>query len=176
MTRSRLKEFAATLLVLLGSLFFAPAAMAASCSIATSQGSTGPSSWQTYCWIDFSTYNDTTARSGSGQNMSLTLQDGTVVSFNLKVTSGSALSTLAAPSWSGAAIGNTAFLGITGSPVLYQTAAGTSTLVMSNIVLTPPPGATGGTQYMIVAADGESTNDNETLKFVTNGGNWSLLD
>jgi len=176
MTRTRLKAFAATLLVVLGSLFFAPAAMAASCSIATSQGSTGPTSWQTYCWIDFSTYNDTTARSGSGQNMSLTLQDGTVVSFNLKVTSGSALDTLAAPSWSGAAIGNTAFLGIAGQPVIYQTAAGTSTVTMSNIVLTPPPGATGGTQYMIVAADGESTNDAETLKFVTNGGSWSMLD
>jgi len=172
----RLKEFAATLLVVLGSLFFAPAAMAASCSIATSQGTTGPSSWQTYCWIDFSTYNDTTARSGSGQNMSLTLQDGTIVSFNLKVTSATALAATAAPSWSGAAIGNTAFLGITGSPVLYTTAAGTATMVMSNIVLTPPPGATGGTQYMIVAADGESTNDGESLTFVTNGGNWTQLD
>lgn len=176
MTSTRLRQFAATLLVVLGTLFFAPAAMAASCSIATSQGSTGPAGWQTYCWIDFSTYNDASARSGLGQNMSLTLQDGTVVSFNLKVTSGSALNTLAAPSWTGAAIGNTAFLGITGEPVLYQTAAGTSTLVMSNIVLTPPPGATGGTQYMIVAADGESTNDAETLKFQTNGGSWSLLD
>jgi len=176
MTRTRLKAFAATLLVVLGSLFFAPAAMAASCSIATSQGSTGPTSWQTYCWIDFSTYNDTTARSGTGQNMSLSLQDGTIVSFNLKVTSGSALNTLPAPSWSGAAIGNTAFLGITGEPVIYQTGAGTSTVTMSNIVLTPPPGATGGTQYMIVAADGESTNENETLSFQTNGGNWTMLD
>ena len=177
MSRLRLKAFVATLLVLLGSLFFAPAAMAASCSIATSQGSTGPSGWQTYCWIDLSTYNDTTARSGSGQNMSLTLQDGTVVSFNLKVTSSSALNTTAAPSWTGAAIGNTAFLGILGEPVLYQTGDGTTaTVTMSNIVLTPPPGATGGTQYMIVAADGESTNETETLKFVTNGGNWTLLD
>jgi len=176
MTSTRLRQFAATLLVVLGSLFLAPAAMAASCSIATSQGSTGPTGWQTYCWIDFSTYNDTTARSGSGQNMSLTLQDGTIVSFNLKVTSGSALAATGAPSWSGAAIGNTAFLGITGSPVLYQSAAGTATMVMSNIVLTPPPGATGGTQYMIVAADGESTNDSESLTFVTNGGNWAQLD
>ena len=133
MTSTRLRQFAATLLVVLGSLFLAPAAMAASCSIATSQGSTGPAGWQTYCWIDFSTYNDASARSGLGQNMSLTLQDGTVVSFNLKVTSGSALNTLAAPSWTGAAIGNTAFLGITGEPVLYQTAAGTSTLSLIHI-------------------------------------------
>src|ERR1700712_174904 len=101
MTRKRLREFAATLLVVLGSLFLAPAAMAASCSIATSQGSTGPAGWQTYCWIDLSTYNDTTARSGSGQNMSLALQDGTVLSFNLKVTSTAALNTVTAPSWTG---------------------------------------------------------------------------
>lgn len=177
MSRKRLKEFAATLLVVLGSLFLAPAAMAASCSIATSQGSTGPASWQTYCWIDLSTYNDTTARSSSGQNMSLTLQDGTVMSFNLKVSSTSALNSVAAPSWSGAAIGNTAFLGIAGEPVLYQTGDGsTATITMSNIKLTPPPGATGGTQYMIVAADGESTNDSESLSFQTNGGNWTQLD
>ena len=117
------------------------------------------------------------SRSGSGQNMSLTLQDGTVMSFNLKVTSGSALDTTSAPSWSGAAIGNTAFLGITGQPVLYQTNDGTTaTVTMSNIRLTPPPGATGGTQYMIVAADGESTNGGETLSFQTNGGNWVQLD
>ena len=154
MTSTRLRQFAATLLVVLGTLFFAPAAMAASCAIATSQGSTGPANWQTYCWIDLSTYNDASARSGLGQNMSLTLQDGTVMSFNLKVTSGAALTTLTAPSWTGAAIGNTAFTGIAGKPVIYQTDdSSTATVVMSNIVLTPPPGATGGTQYMIVAAD-----------------------
>jgi uncharacterized repeat protein (TIGR01451 family) len=175
MVSKRLKLCAATLLAILGCLFFAPAAMAASCSIATSQGTTGPSSWQTYCWIDFSTYNDTTARSGSGQNMSLTLQDGTVMSFNLKV-SGTSLNAVATPSWSGAAIGNTAFIGVAGAPVLYQTGTGTSTITMSNIVLTPPAGASGGTQYMVVAADGESTNDGETLSFQTNGGNWTLLD
>ena len=177
MTSKRLKEFAATLLVILGWLFFAPAAMAAGCSIATSQGTTGPSGWQTYCWIDFSSYNDTLARSGSGQNFSLTLQDGTVMTFNLKVASTSALDTTAAPSWSGAAIGNTAFIGIAGQPILYQTNDGTSaTITMSNIKLTPPPGATGGTQYMIVAADGESTNGGESVSFQTNGGNWVQLD
>jgi uncharacterized repeat protein (TIGR01451 family) len=177
MTSKRLKEFAATLLVILGWLFFAPAATAASCSIATSQGATGPSGWQTYCWIDFSSYNDTLARSGSGQTFSLTLQDGTVMTFNLKVASTSALDTTAAPSWSGAAIGNTAFIGIAGQPILYQTNDGTSaTITMSNIKLTPPPGATGGTQYMIVAADGESTNGGESVSFQTNGGNWVQLD
>ncbi|WP_248633944.1 CshA/CshB family fibrillar adhesin-related protein [Novosphingobium nitrogenifigens] len=149
-------------------------AHAANCSVATAQGTTGPSDWQTYCWIDFSSYNDTTARSSSGQAFSLTLQDGTVLNFTLK-TSGTALTATGSPSWSGAAIGNTAMTGIAGSPVLYQTGAGTTTVTVSSIRMTPPAGAGGVTSYMLVAADGESTNSGETLRFTTNGGAWQTL-
>ena len=149
-------------------------AHAASCSMATSQGTSGPANWQTYCWIDFSTYNDTAAR-GAGQTMTLTLQDGTTLSFKLAV-SGATIGAVAVPSWSGAAVGNSAFLGIAGSPVMYQTAAGTTTVTISNIVMTPPAGASGVTQYMFVAADGESTNTGESLAFQTNGGAWAQLD
>jgi len=59
-------------------------ALAADCCSATSQGTSGPADWQSYCWVDFSTYNSATASSASGQNFSLTLQDGTVMSFTLK--------------------------------------------------------------------------------------------
>ncbi len=162
--------------LLLGLLGFAGVANASSCAIATAQGTTGPAAWQTYCWIDLSAYDDTNARTASGQNFSLTLDDGTVMSFNMKVTTPNALTAIGAPSWSGAAIGNTAFLGITGKPVLYQTGVGTSTVVISGILLTPPAGAGGATAYMMIAADGESTNNGETLSFATNGGNWLLLD
>lgn len=149
-------------------------AHAASCNLATSQGSTGPANWQTYCWLDFAGYNDTTARSGSGQSFSYTLTDGTVLSFNLKV-SGAALLGKASPSWSGAAVGNTAFLGIAGKPILYQGAAGTTTITISSIMLTPPSTGTI-TNYMLVAADGESSNQGESLSYQTNGGNWQMLD
>ena len=150
-------------------------AFAANCYVATGQGTTGPSDWQTFCWIDFSSYNDTTASSSGGQAFSLTLQDGTVMSFVLK-TSGTALTPVASPSWTGAAIGNTAMTGIAGAPVLYQTGAGTTTVTISSVTLSPPAGASGVTNYMMVLADGESTNTGESLSFVTNGGAWQTLD
>jgi uncharacterized repeat protein (TIGR01451 family) len=154
------------------SLIASPA-QAANCNIATSQGSTAPPDWQTYCWLDLAGYNDTTARGTNGQAFSYTLPDGTVMTFRLKV-SGPALSSATAPSWSGAAVGNTAFLGIAGRPILYQGAAGTSVVAISNVVLTPPAGGTI-TSFMFVGADAESTNNSESLQFQTNGGNWSIL-
>lgn len=163
-------------LAALGLLALPGQAAAANCNVATSQGSTGPANWQTYCWLDFAGYNDTIARSGAGQNFSYTLSDGTTLTFNLKVTTPAALSSVAAPSWSGAAVGNTAFLGIAGRPILYQTGAGTTTVTISAITLTPPSGASTVTNFMFVGADAESTNDGETLRFQTNGGNWQVLD
>jgi len=41
----------------------------------TSAG-TAPADWATYCWLDFSTYNDTLARSAGGQPFTFTLADG----------------------------------------------------------------------------------------------------
>lgn len=149
-------------------------ALAAVCAPATSQG-TAPASWQTYCWLDFTAYNDTTARTTAGQTFSYTLSDGATLSFRVRTT-GAGITSRAAPSWSGAAVGNTAFLGIPNRPILYQTGAGTTQITISNITITPPPGAPAVTAYMFVAADAESTNNGESLSFNTNGGNWTLLD
>lgn len=153
-------------------------ALAATCSPATSAG-TAPASWQTYCWLDFSSYVDATARSAAGQNFSITLTDGATLTFNLKATStaATAVTAVASPSWSGAAVGNSAFLGIPGKPVLY-TSVDSSTVVvtMSGITITPPAGVAAATAYAVVAADAESTNNNESLSFTTNGGNWTVLD
>jgi uncharacterized repeat protein (TIGR01451 family) len=146
----------------------------ATCSAATSQG-TAPATWQTYCWLDFTGYNETTSRSAAGQNFSYTLSDGAILSFNVK-TSGSGLTSITAPSWTGAAVGNTAFLGIPGRPIMYQTGSGSSVFTVSNILITPPPGAPAVTAYMFVAADAESTDNSESIQFQTNGGNWQLLD
>jgi uncharacterized repeat protein (TIGR01451 family) len=174
--KQRIVVLLRSILVLIG-LWAAPA-FAATCSQATSQG-TAPSSWQTYCWLDFSTYVDATARSASGQNFSFNLSDGAILSFNLKATStaATAASAIAAPSWTGAAVGNSAFLGIPGSPILY-TANGTSTVgfTFSSILITPPPGAPAVTAYAFVAADAESTDNAETMSFTTNGSGWVLLD
>jgi hypothetical protein len=174
MTGGSLKKLFAALAALFAALCAASPAMAANCYYATAQGSTGPADWQTYCWLDFTGYSETTARSASGQNFSFTLSDGTVMSFNLKA-SGAAMTAATSPSWSGSAVGNTAFLGIAGRPIMYQTAAGTTTIAISSIALTPPAAGTISA-YMFVAADGESSNEGESLRFQTNGGNWQELD
>jgi hypothetical protein len=153
-------------------------ASAATCGQATSPG-TAPSDWATYCWLDFSTYNDTLARGAGGQAFTFTLGDGSTLTFTATVTStaATALKAVAAPSWSGAAVGNTAFLGIPGKPILYTaTNDSTVTVAFSNITLTPPAGITGGATYSFVAADGESTNNGESLAWTTNGSNWVVLD
>lgn len=155
--------------------FYASPVLAANCAPAKSGGN-APADWQTYCWIDFSTYNDTTAHTPAGQNFSLTLVDGSILTFNV-TTTGSAMKAVIAPSWGGAAVGNSAFIGIPNSPILYSAVnGGVSTVTFSSIKLTPPPGVPTTTLYSIVAADGESTNNGEQLQFVTNGTNWSVLD
>ena len=158
------------------SFAFASAALAATCAPATSQG-TAPASWQTYCWIDMSTYNNATVF-GAGQTFSITLSDGSILSFLLTGNSSNTGTIVAkpAPAWSGAAVGNTAFLGIPGNPILYSTAGGTINLTMSNITVTPPNGVVSTGQFKFVVADAESTNNGESLTFVTNGGAWTIDD
>ena len=151
-------------------------AYAATCAPATSQGS-APASWQTYCWIDMSSYNNATVF-GGGQNFSIALSDGSILSFLLSGSSPGATAIIAkvAPAWSGAAVGNSAFLGIPGSPILYTTVGGTVNLVISNIVVTPPNGVVATGQFKFVVADAESTNNGESLTFTTNGGAWTIVD
>lgn len=172
---SALRLFTRACLFLLAIVAGSGTVHAANCNYATAQGTTGPANWQTYCWIDFSTYNDTQARSASGQAYALTLQDGSLMTFTLRV-SGAAIGSSSTPTWTGAAVGNTAFLGIGGRPALYQAVGGTTTVTFSNIAVTPPAGAAAVTNYMFVAGDAESSNGGESLTFQTNGGNWAMLD
>ncbi|MEO8857302.1 MAG: CshA/CshB family fibrillar adhesin-related protein, partial [Burkholderiaceae bacterium] len=167
----RLRQLGLLLLVLCGWLLAAPA-MASTCGPATSQGATGPIDYSTYCWFDFSGYNDTTARSSAGQNFVFNLPGGATLSLNVKA-SGTAAAAVSSPSWSGSAFGYSAFLGIPGKPVLYGTASGTTSLSFTNIVLAT--GSATNIPYTLVAADGESSNDGESLKFTTNGNPWTLL-
>jgi len=164
----------ALLLLALAALWTSPV-QAQSCSGAGAQG-TAPPSWQTYCWLDFTNYNDATAKSASGQNFAFTLSDGATLSFNLRTTGSPGILSITAPSWGGAAVGNTAFLNIPNRPILYQQAGGTTVFTISGITITPPPGSPAVTAYMFVAADAESTNDGESLSWNTNGGAWTILD
>jgi uncharacterized repeat protein (TIGR01451 family) len=164
-------------LVLWGLWMAAPAAAQNTCATATAGGS-APADWRSYCWLDFSAYSDAAARAPGGQAFTYALSDGATLSFTLRVTSSAAtgLNAVAAPSWSGAAVGNTAFTGIPGRPVLYTiNNASTVTATLSNISVTPPTGVTANTGWALVAADGESTNGGESLQFTTNGANWVQL-
>ena len=152
-------------------------AAANQCYAATAQG-TAPAGYQAYCWLDFTGYSDTQAQATAGQAFSFTLADGAKLTLTLHVSTNGAnpaLNAVAVPSWSGAAFGNVAFLGIAGKPVLYEVQSGSTVNVkLSNIVLTPPPGTPAGS-YGLVAADGESTNGGESLSFTTNGAAWTEL-
>ncbi len=163
------------LLVMLCVLAWSPAARAQDCAQAATQG-TAPASWQTYCWLDMTDYDDATARSAAGQNLSFTLPDGSTLTFNARVTgTNPAYNDVTAPSWSGSAVGNSAFIGIPGRPVLYSAQAGTSTIAITGITITPPVGG-GVTVYSFVVADAESSNENEYIRMTSNGGPWQLLD
>lgn len=173
-SRLALRRLVAAMLMVAG-LMWGAAAQAQDCAPAATQG-TAPASWQTYCWLNFANYNDATARSASGQNMTFTLSDGSVLTFNLRVNgTTTAYNAVAAPSWSGASVGNVAFRDIPGRPVLYTAAAGNRTISITNITVTPPAGASA-TVYSFVVADGESSNESEFLRMTTNGGSWQLMD
>lgn len=153
-------------------------AKAATCDAATSAG-TAPASWQSYCWLNLADYNDATARSGSGQSFSVDLTDGSTLNFVLRTSSTAATGAAAraAPSWTGAAVGNSAFLGIPGQPILYMANSGsTVTFTFSNISVTPPPGVATVSSYSFVVADAESTDNSEYLEYGTNGTGWQILD
>ena len=153
-------------------------AQASTCAPAATRG-TAPSDYQNYCWLDFTGYNDALAQ-GGGQPFSFTLPDGSTLSLTLKVTTNKgnpALNAHSVPSWSGSAIGNTGFNGIPGNPVLYESQNGsTVNVVLNNISVTPPAGSGATVTYAIVAADGESSNQGESLQFTTNGGSpWAQV-
>ncbi len=158
-------------------LIAAGSAVASTCAPAATQG-TAPSDYQDYCWLDFSGYSDALAQA-AGQPFNFALPDGSSLSFILHVSTNEgnpALAAVATPSWSGAAIGQSGFNGIPGNPVLYETISGSTVqVVLSNITVTPPAGSGATASYDIVAADGESTNQGESLSFTTTGTAWTQL-
>ncbi|MEO0500080.1 MAG: CshA/CshB family fibrillar adhesin-related protein [Pseudomonadota bacterium] len=171
-------RYAVLLLAFVVWLGGAPVSAQSSCSAAGAQG-TAPASWQTYCWLDFASYNDAQARSAAGQDFAFSLTDGSTLNLNVRATSTAATAAddRTAPSWSGAAVGNTAFLGIPGRPILYMLNSGsTVTMTFRNISVTPPPGVAAVTSYAFVVADAESTDNQEYLEFTTDGADWVILD
>jgi uncharacterized repeat protein (TIGR01451 family) len=152
-------------------------ARANTCAPAAVQG-TAPADYQDYCWLDFSGYSDAQAENG-GQPYSFTLPDGSLLTLTLKVSTNKtkpALTAHSVPSWSGSAIGHSAFIGVPGNPVLYETVNGSTVQVLlTNIAVVPPAGGGSMASYAIIAADGESSNQQESLSFTTNGQAWTRV-
>ena len=151
------------------------------CHAATTKGADGPIDFGAYCWIDFTPLNLTQAKGGSGQDFRVDLRGGAYLTFTLRITPGNAagnnMYAVAVPSWTGAAFGNSAFNSIPGRPILYQDQANQNgprdTVTLSSLTLH----ANGSTElpFVFVAADGESSNENETLSFTTTGQPWALV-
>ena len=151
------------------------------CNPAATKGTDGPVDFGAYCWIDFTSLNLATAKAGAGQAFQVNLRGGAYLTFNLKITPGNTagnnMYSVAVPSWSGAAFGNSAFNSIPGRPILYQDTnnqnAPQDTVTLSSLTLH----ANGSTElpFVFVAADGESSNAGETLSFTTTGAAWSLV-
>src|SRR5690606_24315279 len=134
-----------------------------------------------YCWIDFSPLNLTQAKSTSGQNFRVNLRGGAYLTFTLRIipgnTAGANMYARPVPSWTGAAFGNSAFNDIPGNPILYQDANNQNnprdTVRLTSITLH----ANGSTElpFVFVAADGESSNNGESITFTTTGTAWDLV-
>lgn len=135
------------------------------------------------CWINLADFTATSVNSGSGQSVTQTLPGGFTLTLNLRRTSGTTTAgPSATPTWSnpatgeGAAIGNTAYLGIDGRPVWYITAGRSTsgeTYRVSAVSLRGPTG-TVIDNFALIAADGESTdavgNAREAMRFTVGGG------
>ena len=152
-------------------------AIAASGSYATT-GTYAQSLW----WLDLSGYNDNQAQNG-GQSFTFALPNvaGTL-SFSLTTTpsgnNGSALAAVAEPAWTGGgAFGNPfgSYNGIAGLPILYwlNQPDGSVNISLSGIQVTDSAGNPRNFQF--IAADGENTNDGESISYNVSPGVLSLL-
>ncbi|MGL6105707.1 hypothetical protein [Romboutsia sp.] len=130
-------------------------------------------------WIDFGTLV-----LGPGNlvpGVSASFPDGSTITFDLSntavVSGGETFKASIPPVYGGAAFGNTGYLGINGNVVLYSVnitlPSATSLITLSNISVRDPLG-NAITNYSIVAADGEST-DQEQIVFKTNLPIWRSL-
>jgi len=140
------------------------------------------------CWLDLTGYEDAAALSAAGQEFTEAIPGGYTLSFTLKrtATAGNpAVAAVAVPEFSGAALGNPKsgqYVGIAGKPGLYAQStfstsnhAGTWTATLSNLKVVNSAGEVM-TGWTLAAADAETTNVAERLKFSSGGEGWRLLN
>ncbi|MBD5605852.1 MAG: hypothetical protein IAI48_12310 [Candidatus Eremiobacteraeota bacterium] len=146
------------------------AAEAASCSVATGIAA------HVLCWLDLTTYTPTP---GAATALSFSLPDGSTLSATFTNTSTTVTPTIAAfPTYSGSALGQTAYTGVTGKPAVYG--GGVVPTKLSGIKVVDADGTTLASTT-IAAADaetldtGDGTSTTAYLDWTTAGTNWSQL-
>jgi uncharacterized repeat protein (TIGR01451 family) len=129
----------------------------------------------TICWFDFSSFNLASARTSTGQPMTVTLNGGYTISFNVKVTDvpGTLPMTInqrATPLETRFAFGTDAYRGVPGKPALYSAASPTGlkggVVTLDDIRATDPTGA-AVSGYSFVAADTEDNVSGESFTWTS---------
>ncbi len=131
-------------------------------------GTGGPFA-DTLCWIDMSAYNDATARSVDGQDMSATLPGGYTVSFTVRTSGTRNIVASPFPTWEGAAVGNLIYTSTPDAPALYQVVGGgaaSTTIALTDIEVTDAAD-TPVHGWRFVGVDAEGTADSESITFTS---------
>jgi hypothetical protein len=126
--------------------------------------------------LRFDYYNDAVASQPAGQDHTWALSNGSILTMNIKrLSTAGGFTTVAAPTWPGAAFGNTGYNGTAGKTVLYTTGSGYAKLTFSNIQLHDSLGNKIN-NYTLIGIDGESTDNSEVDTLFNNGTAWFDYD
>jgi hypothetical protein len=149
--------------------------MDATCTDSTTVGANGGNSSDAPCTqiLRFDHYNDVVAGSG-GQNHTWILNNGNRLTMTITRTAGS-LTAVTAPTWSGAAFGQSGYTGLRGKTVLYTTGGGWSKVAFTNIQMKDSLG-NAINNFTLIGIDAESTDNSERDTLVSNGTSWFDYD
>ena len=146
------------------------------CVDSTTVGINGGNSSDAPCTqvLRFDHYNDVLASSASGQNHQWVLKNGNTLTMTVKRLGG-AFTSVVAPTWSGAAFGQSGYSGLSGNTALYTNSSGYSKLSFSNIQVkdslgNPIP------NFTLIGIDAESTDGAERDTLTSNGSTWFDYD
>lgn len=147
----------------------------ATCVDSTTIGANGGNSSDAPCTqiLRFDHYNDVVAGSG-GQNHTWILNNGNRLTMTITRTAGS-LTSVTAPTWSGAAFGQSGYTGLRGKTVLYTTGPGWSKVAFTNIQMRDTAGQPI-TNFTLIGIDAESTDGAERDTIISNGTSWFDYD
>lgn len=150
----------------------------ANCVDSTTVGVNGGASSDAPCTqiLRFDHYNDAVASSAGGQNHTWILKNGNILTMTItRLSTAGGFTAVTAPTWSGAAFGQSGYTGLTGKTVLYTNSGGYAKLIFSNIQMHDSLGRSIA-NYTLIGIDGESTDNAERDTLTSNGTTWFDYD